>query len=56
VPDISMSAAVDGAALVCLDAKPGFNGAGCYLIGGCRASAAGERVPHWPPFGVPSKK
>jgi subtilase family serine protease len=34
VPDISMSAAVDGAALVYLDAKVGVGPAGFYLIGG----------------------
>ena len=34
VPDISMSAAVDGAALVFLDAKVGAGPAGFYLIGG----------------------
>jgi subtilase family serine protease len=34
VPDISMSAAVDGAALIYLDAKDGYSGAGYYLIGG----------------------
>ncbi|HEX3330400.1 MAG TPA: hypothetical protein VHS27_10805 [Gaiellales bacterium] len=34
VPDISMSAAVDGAAVVFLDAKVGAGPAGFYLIGG----------------------
>jgi subtilase family serine protease len=34
VPDISMSAAVDGAALVYLDANLGIGPAGFYLIGG----------------------
>ena len=34
VPDISMSAAVDGAALVFLDAKAAQGPAGFYLIGG----------------------
>jgi subtilase family serine protease len=34
IPDISMSASVDGAAIVYLAANVGFNGAGYYLIGG----------------------
>jgi subtilase family serine protease len=34
VPDISMSASVDGSALVYLAANVGYNGAGYYLIGG----------------------
>jgi subtilase family serine protease len=34
VPDISMSAAVDGAALVYLDKAAGFGPAGFYLVGG----------------------
>jgi subtilase family serine protease len=34
VPDISMSAAVDGAALVYLDARVGAGPAGFYLVGG----------------------
>ena len=34
VPDISMSAAVDGSALVYLDGKTGFGTAGFYLVGG----------------------
>jgi len=39
VPDISMSAAVDGAALVYLDAKVGAGPAGFYLIGGTSESS-----------------
>ena len=34
IPDISMSASVDGSAIVYLAANVGFNGAGYYLIGG----------------------
>jgi subtilase family serine protease len=39
VPDISMSAAVDGAALVYLDAKVGVGPAGFFLIGGTSESS-----------------
>jgi subtilase family serine protease len=39
IPDISMSAAVDGAALVFLDAKVGAGPAGFYLIGGTSESS-----------------
>jgi subtilase family serine protease len=39
VPDISMSAAVDGSALVYLDAKVGAGPAGFFLIGGTSESS-----------------
>jgi len=39
VPDVSMSAAVNGAALVYLAGNVGFSGAGYYLIGGTSEAA-----------------